>query len=397
VSAVCAACLRRSHLVACLAPRIAGLLDRPRRRPATLLALEENELIARVAGSGGAAAARFLQTFDARSARRRLVAARIDAVCCHEESYPAGLGALDDPPPVLYIAGGADRLRAMTAGPVATIVGTRRASPYALEVAYQLGRDVAAAGVTVVSGLALGIDAAAHRGALAGGGKALAVLGSGADVVSPRSNLRLYELVRERGVICSELPPGQRAFRWSFPARNRIMAGLGAITVVVEAADPSGSLITAAFAADIGREVGAVPGRVTARLAAGSNRLLRDGASVIRDADDVLDALFGARERHVAPSDRGPAKVSEASAEPAAEGPGRAPGLPTRPAGRAAEPLEPRLRSVLQSVEAGAGPAEIARDGGLSAADVRAALGRLELLGLVRRDVLGMYERTARR
>jgi DNA protecting protein DprA len=161
------------------------------------------------------------------------------------------------------------------------------------KVAHALGRGLAAAGVTVVSGLALGIDAAAHRGALAAGGEPLGVLAGGVDVPYPRRNRALHAHVHADGVLVSELPPAHRPQRWSFPARNRIMAALGRLTVVVEAAESSGTLITAEFAAQLGRELGAVPGHVTAQGAAGSNRLLREGAAVIRSPEDALDELLG--------------------------------------------------------------------------------------------------------
>ena len=364
----CAACLRLSFLVGELAPAIAGVLDRPGRRSAGVLALGEEELMASVAGRRAGAAREFLASFDPDRARERIDGRGLAAVCRHADLYPEGLRSLTDPPAVLYLAGRGERaLEALGPGPAATVVGARRASPYGLEVARELGRTLAVAGVPVVSGLALGIDAASHRGALAGGGLPVAVLAGGADVPYPRAHARLYERVREAGAVISELPPGARPLRWSFPARNRIMAALAGLTVVVEAADPSGSLITAAFAMDLGREVGAVPGRVTAAGAAGTNRLLREGASVIRGAEDVLDALFGAGAR---------------------------PAPPAPPADVAAS-LPPEIRRILEAVEAGRPMDELGEAAGLPPGAVRAALGRLELLGLVARDPLGGYERRA--
>jgi DNA processing protein len=366
---VCEPCLRHSHLIAHLAPRIAGLLDRPRPRPKGLLELDEHELIARVTSPRhGDGAHAFLESFDADRALGRLVEAHIGAVCRHAAQYPERVKDLADAPRVLYCTGSPELLELLTLEPAATIVGTRSASDYALEVAHSLSRGLAAAGVTVVSGLALGIDGAAHRGALDGRGSPIAVLACGADVAYPARHRNLYRRVREAGVVVSELPPGQRPFRWSFPARNRIMAALGAITVVVEAADPSGSLITATFATELGRSVGAVPGRVTARVAAGSNRLLRDGACTIRGPEDVLDEMFGAGN--------GPNGV--------------------RSAPRLAEPaLDARLRAVLDGVEAGESVGQIAIRTGMGAAAVRAALGELELEGLIVAGAVGWYERVA--
>ena len=151
----------------------------------------------------------------------------------------------------------------------------------------------------VISGLALGIDGTAHRGCLDGGGVPVAVVASGPDVVYPRRHRSLHERVRAEGLVLSELPPGTEPYRWSFPARNRIMAGLARMTLVVEAADPSGSLITAEFAKDLGRCVAAVPGRITSSVARGTNNLLKDGATPISGTEDVLDELFGVGVRRV--------------------------------------------------------------------------------------------------
>ncbi|MGH2782469.1 MAG: DNA-processing protein DprA, partial [Thermoleophilaceae bacterium] len=256
-------------------------------------------------------------------------------------------------------------LEALREEPSVAIVGTRNPSPYGNQVAYALGRGLGAARVSVVSGLALGIDATGHRGCLAGRGMPVAVLACGPDVVYPRRHRRLHREVREHGLVLSELPPGTQPFRWSFPARNRIMAGLARLTVVVEAADPSGSLITTDFARDLGRSVAAVPGRVTSRVARGTNALLRDGAVPITATEDVLDELFGAGMRRAPPADA-----------------------------RLTDPEDERLRRVLEAAERLGSVAAIAEETGLETGDARAALGRLETEGyLVRRD-LGGWERT---
>jgi DNA processing protein len=364
---VCKSCLRHSHLIAHLAPRIAGLLDKPRPRPAGILDLDEHALIERVAGPERADAAfEFLERFDPEAALEDLVAADVQAICRHAAQYPEGVRQLSDVPRVLYCTGSPDRLSELLAEPAATIVGTRKPSPYGIEVSRELGRGLAAAGVTVISGLALGVDGLAHEGALAAKGRPIAVLACGANLAYPARHRRLYERVREAGTVLSELPPGCRPFRWSFPARNRIMAALGAITVVVEAADPSGTLITATFATDLGRTVGAVPGHVTSWRAAGSNRLLREGAATIRGTKDILDEIYG---------------VGHGLVDGAAS---------------AALSLEPRLRAVLDGVEMGEGLGEIAARTGLSAPAVRSALGELEVEGLVVAGALGWYQRVAR-
>jgi len=359
----CDSCLRRAFLVARLAPRIAGLLQRPRPRPQSLLALSEEQLIAAVVGVPDPGIQDWLESFDAEGARARLRAAESWAICAHASRYPAGLSQLTDPPAVLFGKGRFECLEQLGREPAVTLVGTRRPSAYGSEVAYALGRGLGAAGLMVVSGLALGIDGLTHQGCVEAGGTPVAVLAGGPDRPYPHRHRWLYELVRSRGAILSELPPGRRAFRWSFPARNRIMAGLAEMTIVVEAAEPSGSLITAEFARDLGRIVGAVPGRVTTRVAAGSNRLLQDGAAVVTGAEDVLDQLYG---------------------------------VGCRPLPSPDEPQGDRLRTVLMAVEECSDPAQIAGRAGLDAAEARAALGRLESEGWIARDSLGGYERRAR-
>ena len=365
----CDACLRRSHVIAVLAARIEGLLQRPSERIGNLLALPTDQLVdALVPDERMPEVADAIAAFEPEVAREQAADALLDVLCPHTAAYPEALRGLADSPAVLWARGGAERLTELLDGPGVAVVGSRRPSAYGIEVAEELSRGLSAAGVTVVSGLALGIDAAAHRGALrAANPRTIAVLGGGADVVYPRMNSRIYEQIAEVGVILSESPPGRRPFRWTFPARNRIMAAITAMTLVVEAADPSGSLITASFAAELGRGVAAVPGRVTATNAAGSNRLLRDGAAVVRDAADALDELFG-----VGGADRlGTADPFEA--------------------------LDDDERVVLEAVEAGANPAAVAGAAGMDPARVRVLLGMLEARGLIRRSGIGSYERAAAR
>jgi DNA processing protein len=364
----CDACLRRSHVIATLGVRIEGLLQKPSERIGNLLALSSDRLIeALVPEQRLGEVIGTIEAFEPALARESAADALLDVLCPHARAYPDALRGLADAPPVLWARGGAERLAELLEGPGVAVVGSRRPSAYGIEVAEELSRGLSAAGVTVVSGLALGIDAAAHRGALrAPQPRTIAVLGGGADVVYPLMNRRIYEQIAEVGVILSESPPGRRPFRWTFPARNRIMAAITAMTLVVEAADPSGSLITATFAAELGRGVAAVPGRVTASNAAGSNRLLRDGAAVVRDAADALDELFGV----------GGADRLEAATTAEVVG-------------------DERL--VLDQIEAGADPASVAAEVGLDPARVRIVLGLLEARGLIRRSGIGSYERAAGR
>ncbi|MBI1949857.1 MAG: DNA-protecting protein DprA [Acidobacteria bacterium] len=206
---------------------------------------------------------------------------------CEDESYPPLLRASSDPPLVLYVWGD---MRPEDVLAVA-VVGSRRATPLGLEVAGELGRGLAASGFTVVSGLARGIDAASHRGALDGGGRTIAVLGSGLDRIYPAEHRALAESIARRGAVVTEFPYGAAPLRRHFPERNRVIASLSWATVVVEAAKGSGSLITADLAADEGRAVCAVPGSVDEPNAAGTNALLRSGAILCRGAADVLEDL----------------------------------------------------------------------------------------------------------
>ncbi len=397
----CDACLGKSALIGYLGARLSAVLGGLDRRLGNVLSLAEDDLIAAVAGRHAEAAHRYREGFDPRRARRSLAEAGVDATCPHRGYFPPGMLALVDVPPVIYITGGEDRLREVAEAPVATIVGTRTPSRYATEVAQELGRGLATAGVTVVSGLALGVDAAAHRGALSGGGRPVGVLAGGVDVPYPRANRTLHEQVLGAGVLVSELPPGHRPLRWSFPARNRIMAALGQMTIVVEAAECSGTLITAEFAAQLGRDIGAVPGQVTARLAAGSNRLLREGAAVICSPQDALDELLGVGSaRRLARGDlESDAPGGTANAErPSSRARAPAPRLTLQPSldehALAEHELDASLRRVLDLVEGGETVEAIARETGLGPSRARAALGRLEVMGLVARDGFAGYART---
>jgi DNA processing protein len=357
----CDACLRRSWLVA----RLAGRIELARHEHAQLpevLALPDAKLVAAVAGPLAGRVAAEYEAFDAGAARRAVRQARLECVCRHDPRFPPRLLHARDAPPVLHMAGDPDLLAALHGDePTAAIVGMRRASSYGKDVGRALARDLAAAGVPVVSGMALGVDSAAHAGALDGGGLTVAVLAGAADVPYPPSKRHLHAEIRRRGLVVSEMPPGFRARRWCFPARNRIIAGLGDLTIVVEAAERSGSLITADLAAKLGRDVAAVPGPVTSPGAAGTNALLRDGATLVRNAQDVLDALFGV---------------------------GNAP----PPRERRPNALEPPLQQLLEAVAHGRDT--VAALAGASPDQADAALvglTELELRGLVRREPGGRY------
>jgi DNA processing protein len=219
------------------------------------------------------------------TAREPGVAAR--AIARSDAEYPALLREVPTAPATLYVRGGLVDGDALAVA----IVGSRRATSYGLDVAEMLAADLAARGVTVVSGLARGIDGAAHRGALRVGGRTLAVLGSGVDVVYPPENRRLAAEIAERGALLSQFAPGTPPLPHHFPTRNAVIAGMSLAVVVVEAAERSGSLITARLAAELGREVLAVPGRITALESRGANRLIQDGAAVAMGWEDVVGLL----------------------------------------------------------------------------------------------------------
>lgn len=359
----CDACLRRTWLLARLAPNLERA-RRDRRALQDVLALEDRDLVAALAGRQSHTVLGELRAIRPVALRAAVARAGVDPVCRHDDRYPARLRFGAGAPAVLHVAGRRRFLEEWLGdadAPAAAVVGARRASPDGIETARALGRGLAAAGITVVSGMALGIDAAAHVGALEAGGPTIAVLAGGADVPYPRSKHRLYRELVERQCVISEMPPGVQPFKWTFPARNRTIAALGHVTVVVEAAERSGSLITADFAADFGRQVAAVPGGVTAPQSRGTNALIMDGAALVRHARDVLDLLFGAGG--------GPAEP-----DPAAS-------------------LEPRLRTLLSAVESGRDTVSAIARTPEAAQAAMVGLAELELLGLVRRDSAGRYAR----
>jgi DNA processing protein len=232
-------------------------------------------------------------------------AARIEStgltlVTAFDAEYPGPLREIADPPLLLFALGRIEKLRL----PIVAIVGSRDASRYGRDVAGRLGQELSAAGVAVASGFARGVDAAAHEAALEGPGGTIAVLGCGIDVDYPREHRRLRERMAESHLLLSEHAPGSEPRPENFPIRNRIIAGLSAGVVVVEASRRSGSLITARLAADFGRDVFAVPGSVFSETSIGTHALLKDGAILCRDAEDVLAELFpsvGLPQRVTAP------------------------------------------------------------------------------------------------
>jgi len=232
----------------------------------------------------------FKRSFDVAGYLAGLAAAGVRWLARSDSAFPPLLGAIHDPPTGLFVRGAAEV--ELLGRAAVGIVGARSCSPYGAQVARMLGRELAAAGLLVVSGLARGIDGEAHRGALDAGGTTVAVLGCGIDRDYPASHAELAARIRATGLAVSEYAPGVEPAPWRFPARNRIIAGLCAATVVVEARERSGALITADLALEEGREVFAVPGEITSALSRGTNDLLRLGATPLTGSGDVLE-LFG--------------------------------------------------------------------------------------------------------
>ncbi len=275
----------------------------PHRLAASLgLPLAQVERALEVPGQAPAAARRERQ-------RAEEIGARILTLL--DGDYPPRLRDLTLPPPVLYLWG------QLPAGPAVAIVGSRRADAYGIEAAEHFARGLAAAGVTVVSGFARGIDAAAHRAALAApGGWTVAVLGCGLDVAYPSGQERLAEEIAARGAVVTEFPFGSLPRPWCFPVRNRVIAALAHGTLVVQAARRSGSLITARHALELGRDVYAVPGSIFAPGAVGPHALIRDGALLAQDIDDILESL----RMPLFPELRSPRPAAEVEAGPAPPG-----------------------------------------------------------------------------
>lgn len=353
-----------------LTPRILGALAAEHGSAAACLGV--------VRGGGAASPSDRARVRAAPDAGAEAVAAAMRACGCRlvapeDPEYPAGLLDLHDPPAGLFVRGAPMG----TPGLRIAVVGARNCSPAGLETASAIARGLAVAGVGVVSGGARGIDAAAHRGALEAGGPTIAVLGSGIDMPYPRSNRRLFAAVESSGTIVSEYPPGTPAEPFRFPARNRLVAALSVAVVVVEGTAGSGSMITADHALDIGREVFAVPGPVASELAQAPLSLIREGAGLVRGADDLLCDL-GIE----------PAGARSGSGRAAVAG-------PDPPSGEPAGDRLPQAEAAVWSALSVASTADVAAAAaGLSLPEALGALSSLELRGLVR-AVGGRFERCA--
>lgn len=368
--AACDACLRRTWLV----QRLSGYLEYQRKRVDDVLSLEDQALIDcwREVGER-----RGLQTAEqeleseyaefggeqAETARERAQEAGLELLCACEPAYPERLRRLFAPPAVLHVAGGLSRFLELAQTDPVAIVGTRRPTIYGTDAARLLGRGVSVSGLCVISGMAVGIDAAAHRGALAGGGRTIAVLPSSPAEPYPRANLQLYKQILRNGVAVGELGEGATVRKWTLLARNRIVAALAELTIVVQGRRKSGALNTAKLARGVGCRLGAVPGSILVPQSEGPHGLLRDGAVLIRSPQDVLDAVFGAETRELL--------------DPVLNG------------------LRREQRAVLEAIQSGVDTLALLADRGVAGEDTLTLLAELELAGCVRRVTGGRYVVTA--
>lgn len=310
-------------------------------------------------------------SFNSDAVTKQLTNTSVHFIPPSHRSFPSPLKDLADPPAGLYLKGELGLWDDAMGMARVTIVGTRAASRYGFGVAGALGRSFATVGCVVVSGLARGIDAAAHRGALEVGGLTVAVLGTGPDVVYPRQHASLYREVEQRGVLVSEYPPGTSAAKWHFPARNRLMAALGDALIVVEAGRRSGALLTADEALTLGRDVFAVPGPISSPASRGCNALAADGARIVYDVEQC---------------------VKEYEALTRIERSGRAVKTPCAKAERRGGPAGVLERLVVQALSCGPRSVdEVAQAVGCAPREVAAALALLELDGLVGREGVGVY------
>jgi len=353
------------NLIAGVGPvRVRALLDQF-GTPEAILGASRDEL-QRVEGVGSEIAgniSRWRETVDLAGELERIEKAGVRVVTADDPDYPKNLREIHDPPLALYVKGTLSDRDALSVG----IVGSRRTTLYGQEMARKLAFQLARIGVTVVSGLARGIDTHAHQGALQAKGRTVAVLGCGVDVVYPAENKKLYDqILAQGGAVVSEFPMGRKPDRQSFPMRNRLVSGWSLGVVVVEANLKSGALITAKFAGEQGRQVFAVPGRADSPLSKGSNRLIKDGAKLTEDVDDILSEF-----EYLLP----PAKKTPAASAPTL----------------AVSETEQKVLAALGDEETTVD--EVVQRSGLTSACVSATLLALEMKRLVRQFPGRLYAR----
>jgi len=280
-----------------LGTRRSALLIEQFRSPLGVFRASESDLVAAgVAGSQARSIASGCSFEDAVEQHQRVLSTGTVMIPITDERYPEKLRSIFDPPLILFARGRIQLLESICIG----VVGTRRATPYGLAASERLSSDLAAGGITIVSGLARGIDTAAHRAVLSQKGNTIAVLGCGVDLVYPSENKKLVAEIMAQGLVLSEFPMGAPPYPQNFPVRNRIISGLSSGVIVVEGAQYSGSSITARLAMDQGREVFAVPGNITSKMSWGPNLLIKQGAKLVQDWNDVVQELPVEERRQLA-------------------------------------------------------------------------------------------------
>ncbi|PWU07696.1 MAG: DNA-protecting protein DprA [Terriglobia bacterium] len=350
------------------------LLDRFRTPEAVFRASRTELEGAGVSGAVAQSIASGCSFEDAAAQQEKVRESNCELVTITDSRYPRLLREIYDPPILLFARGRLELLDSIMLG----VVGTRRPTPYGLAATERLSTDLAQAGLTIASGMARGIDTAAHKGVLSAGGDTVAVLGCGVDVVYPSENRKLASEIAAKGLIVSEFPMGSVAFPQNFPVRNRIISGMSVGVLVVEGAQYSGSAITAKLAMDQGREVFAVPGNITSKLSWGPNLLIKQGAKLIQDWNDVIAELPAESRRHLI--DRGRQRILSGNV---ASGEGETASLVN---GLGPE-LGPVARRTLDALKVDAAIhlddlLEIVQD--TSTSELIAALFELEMLGLVK-------------
>ena len=361
------------ELIPGLGARTAGKLLERFQTPQAAFRASRSELEAAGASGTVAQSIRSGCTFeDAVAQHQKMLDAGATAVTLRHPAYPPRLREIYDPPILVFARGRLELLASV----MLAVVGTRRPTPYGVAVTERLAGDLALAGSTIVSGMARGIDTAAHRGALARGGVTVAVLGCGVDVVYPSENRKLASEIGEKGLLISEFPMGAPAYPQNFPIRNRVISGMSAGVVIVEGAQYSGSSITARLALDQGREVFAVPGNITSRMSWGPNLLIKQGAKLVQEWNDVVVELPPDDRRLLRGGDGQPAdEVGHGAGKSGAQQ-----SLPLGPHSEIARDIVARLAvdtqthldDLLQSLE------------NHSSSEIIAALFELEMTGLVR-------------
>jgi DNA processing protein len=362
-------------LIPGLGTRTAGRLLERFRTPEAIFRASRTELEA--SGVSGAVAQSIASgcTFeDAAAQQEKMLETGTVAVTIGDPRYPQALREIFDPPALLFARGRVELLQSL----MLSVVGTRRPTPYGLAVAERLSSDLAHAGLTIVSGMARGVDTASHKGALAVGGDTIAVLGCGVDVIYPSENRKLAGELATKGLILSEFPMGTTAFPQNFPIRNRIISGMSLGVLVVEGAQYSGSAITAKLAMDQGREVFAVPGNITSKASWGPNLLIKQGARLVQDWNDVIVELPAESRRHLI--DRGRKQIlgEEGASQEAIQASLLGSSIPQLDAvaRRALETLQVDVAVHLDDL--------LAKLEDISPSELIAALFELEMLGLVK-------------